>query len=181
MKQLALFFVLLVLTACSPLAPTVSPHNGHGSDDSQAVPYDALFIDSMIVHHQGAIEMAQEALQKAEHEELRALAEAILSTQQAEIDQMRAWREAWYPGLPATEGLHIHMGDMSVAPDDSRPYDLRFLEAMISHHEGALAMAQDALQKAEHEEIRALAEAIIETQQAEIEQMKEWQILWYGE
>lgn len=60
----------------------------------QGVPYDALFIDSMIMHHEGAIVMARQALEAAERPEIRQLAEAIISAQQREIDEMRAWRAA---------------------------------------------------------------------------------------
>lgn len=59
-------------------------------------------------------------------------------------------------------------------PDGNAPFDQRFLEAMIPHHEGAIAMARDALQKAEHAEIKELAQAIITAQEAEIAQMREW-------
>lgn len=182
MKRLLLFLALF-LAACRPAAPASSPHEVHGTHttaETAALPYDALFLDSMIVHHQGAVTMARQALEQAGHSELRALAISILTAQDAEIAQMRAWRQAWYPDLPPTEGLHIHMGPMEVPDDSSIPYDLRFIEAMIAHHEGAIAMAQDALQKAEHAEIRDLAKTIIATQQAEIEQMKRWRQEWYG-
>ncbi|MEZ0395701.1 MAG: DUF305 domain-containing protein [Anaerolineales bacterium] len=172
--------MLLFLSACQSVSPDASTHEAHSATEPASVPYDALFLDSMILHHQGAVEMARQALEQAEHPELRALAEAILAAQEAEIAQMRAWREAWYPDLPATEGLHIHMGPMEVEADASRPYDLRFIEAMIPHHEGAIAMAQDALQKAEHAELRDLAQAIIVAQQEEIEQMERWRMEWYG-
>ena len=57
--------------------------------------------------------------------------------------------------------------------------DLRFLQAMIQHHEGALVMAREALEKSQRLEIRQLATAIVTTQQAEIEQMRAWQKRWY--
>jgi len=60
--------------------------------------FDLMFIDMMIVHHQGAIAMANVALERAEHQEIRDLATSILSTQQGEIDQMQLWRDSWYPG-----------------------------------------------------------------------------------
>jgi uncharacterized protein (DUF305 family) len=52
---------------------------------------------------------------------------------------------------------------------------------MIPHHEGAIAMAQDAQQKAEHQEIKDLAQAIIAAQEGEIAQMKEWQQTWFAQ
>jgi uncharacterized protein (DUF305 family) len=63
--------------------------------------FDLMFIDMMIPHHAGAVAMAQVALSRAEHPELRALAEQIIASQSAEIEQMQAWREQWFPVAPA--------------------------------------------------------------------------------
>jgi uncharacterized protein (DUF305 family) len=145
----------------------------------QGTPYDALFIDSMIMHHEGALTMARQALEAAERSEIRQLAEAIISAQQNEIDQMRSWRAAWYPDLAPTAGMGMEMGPMTVA-DGPAPFDRRFIEAMIPHHEGAIAMARDALQRAERQEIRDLAQSIIAAQEAEIAQMRTWLKEWYG-
>jgi uncharacterized protein (DUF305 family) len=62
--------------------------------------FDLMFIDMMIPHHASAVAMAQVALTRAEHPELRALAEAIIVSQSAEIEQMQGWREQWFPGSP---------------------------------------------------------------------------------
>jgi uncharacterized protein (DUF305 family) len=62
--------------------------------------FDLMFIDMMVRHHQGAVAMAQVALERAEHQELRDFAQQMIDTQQAEIDQLRAWRDAWYPDAP---------------------------------------------------------------------------------
>jgi uncharacterized protein (DUF305 family) len=144
-------------------------------------PYDALFIDSMIVHHQGAINMANQALKEATKPEIKTLAENIIKAQQAEIAQMQEWRKAWYSDLAETTGMGKDMGTMEVSSDASKPFDQRFIEAMIPHHEGAIGMATDAQQKAEHEEIKQLTGAIITAQEAEIAQMKQWLKDWYGQ
>ena len=167
-----LFALLLLVSACSPAS-----HTSMAKD----VPYDALFIDSMIEHHQGAVDMAEQALMQAEHPELRVLAEAILADQKTEIAQMQSWRQTWYPDLSPTEGMHMDMGPMEAAEDTTKPYDLRFIEAMIPHHEGAIEMAKDALKNATRAEIRELAQAIITAQETEIAQMKQWFSAWYGE
>jgi hypothetical protein len=57
--------------------------------------FDAAFIEGMIPHHQGAIDMAQAALQSAKHEEIKAMARDIMSAQQREIDQMKQWQQSW--------------------------------------------------------------------------------------
>ncbi|MBI3964984.1 MAG: DUF305 domain-containing protein [Chloroflexi bacterium] len=61
-----------------------------------AQPFDRVFIDAMIPHHQSAVVAAEQALLKAEHAEIKQLATAIKTDQQREIDQMRQWRQAWY-------------------------------------------------------------------------------------
>lgn len=58
--------------------------------------FDKAFISEMIVHHQGAIDMANMALSKAEHQEIKDLAKAIISAQESEIKQMEQWQSSWF-------------------------------------------------------------------------------------
>lgn len=148
---------------------------------SSTAPFDAQFIDSMIEHHQGAITMAKQALAESERSEIRQLSEGIIAAQQKEIEQMKAWRQAWYPDLAATGGMGMGMGDMAVSSQGDQPFDQRFISAMISHHQGAIEMAKAAQTQAEHAEIKQLAEAIITAQEAEIEQMQTWNQQWFGQ
>ena len=178
---------LLLLTACAGSQPASTPMNhagDHGQMDhsqmaEEGVPFDAQFIDGMILHHEGAVTMAEQALVQSQRAELLTLAAEIIEAQQAEIEQMQTWRAAWYPDLPVTES-NMAMGDMEISDDASLPFDQRFLTAMISHHQGALGMATSALEQAEHEEIKTLANAIIATQQTEIAQMEAWLQAWFG-
>jgi uncharacterized protein (DUF305 family) len=163
-------------------------HDGSQWDDGDCrtsgesnAPYDAQFIDSMIEHHQGAIDMANQALKEASRPELKTLAQNIITAQEAEIKQMQDWRKAWYPDLAATGGMGMDMGDMEVSGDTTVPFDQRFITAMIAHHQGAIAMAKDAEQKAEHSEIKTLAQTIISAQESEITQMQQWQQEWFGQ
>lgn len=57
--------------------------------------FDKAFIEGMIPHHQGAIDMAKAAQQSAKHEEINRMADAIISAQQKEIDQMNQWMKDW--------------------------------------------------------------------------------------
>lgn len=148
-----------------------------GGSAADGQPYDALFIDRMIVHHEGAITMANQALEQAERPEITTLANAIITAQQAEIAQLQTWRTLWYPDLAETTGMD--MGSMEVPVGDA-PFDQRFIQAMIPHHQSAITMAQDALQNAERPEIKDLAQAIITAQEGEIAQMRQWLQEWYG-
>lgn len=58
--------------------------------------FDQAFLSEMIMHHQGAVVMAQAALQSAKHQEIKDMAQAIISAQTTEINQMRAWGKSWY-------------------------------------------------------------------------------------
>lgn len=58
--------------------------------------FDKAFIDEMIEHHEGAVAMAQAALQNAKHQEIKDMANAIISAQTKEINQMKVWRTSWY-------------------------------------------------------------------------------------
>ncbi len=171
MKKILLpsFFICILAMSCGgredPGQPAVQV------PDEQPAPFDARFIDAMTDHHLGAVAMAGEALDSTVQPEIVALAEGIIAGQSIEIDSMAAWRERWYPGLGATGGMGMSMGSMEVAASDGVSWDVRFLQAMISHHQGAIPMAQAALESAEHEELRVLAAGIITAQQEEIVEM----------
>jgi uncharacterized protein (DUF305 family) len=156
--------------------------------------YDLRFIDAMTPHHEGAIVMAKEALQKAKHPEIKKLATNIISAQNKEISELKKWRTAWYPQASAEPmAYNSQMGHMMPmkqeqkqammmnldlgAADDS--FDLRFINAMIPHHEGAVVMAKDSLGKSKRPELQTLAKDIITSQQAEIAEMKQWRKVWY--
>lgn len=57
--------------------------------------FDQVFLTEMIIHHQGAIEMAQLALTNAYHQEIKDLAKEIISAQNKEIIQMKMWQSEW--------------------------------------------------------------------------------------
>lgn len=156
--------------------------------------YDLRFIDGMIPHHQGALEMAKEALQKSKRPEIKQLANNIIKAQNQEIEQMKKWRKAWYPKAgdkPMAYNSQMgHMMEMSseqmkammMSTDlgtADADFDKRFLDAMIPHHEGALTMGKDALSKSKRPEIKQMAQDILTSQQKEIDQMNEWRKAWY--
>lgn len=77
-------------------------------------------------------------------------------------------------------GMDMSMNGMTAALQgkEADEFDRAFLLMMIPHHEGALEMAELARTHAKHDEIKALAEAIIASQSKEIAEMKSWQANW---
>jgi uncharacterized protein (DUF305 family) len=125
---------------------------------------------------------------------MKKLANNIIAAQNREINQMKEWRKAWYAKASSTPmAYHAQMNHMMAmtpeqmqnmmmsmdlgAADDQ--FDLRFINAMIPHHEGALVMAEDALKKSKRPEMKKLSQEILTSQKQEIEQMKEWRQAWY--
>ena len=67
-----------------------------GLDGKTGDEFDKAFLSEMITHHQGAVEMAQAALKDAKHQEIKTMANAIISAQTTEIKQMQDWQKTWY-------------------------------------------------------------------------------------
>jgi uncharacterized protein (DUF305 family) len=147
---------------------------------------DERFIDAMVPHHQGAIDMAEVALENAEHLEVLQLAENVISTQQAEIEELRLIKEQEFgtsevPAQMSPEEMEMMGMEDPAELANQRPFDLAFINAMIPHHESAIEMAQVALAESTNPTIRDLAGRIVDNQTREIEQMRGWLEEWYPE
>ncbi|MFZ2522626.1 MAG: DUF305 domain-containing protein [Minisyncoccia bacterium] len=58
--------------------------------------FDVVFLNQMIVHHQGAVDMANLALNNAKHPEIVELSKNIIEAQNREISDMKTWMKTWY-------------------------------------------------------------------------------------
>jgi len=203
-KKFAFMLILIAATAaCSGRPPanvatgdhanmdhSTTQHQNHAdmpsSPGAADAAYDLQFLDTMVAHHQGAIDMARLAGSRAQHDELRQLSGNIIRGQQVEVEKMQAWRAKWFNNAPPAvnmqfPGMSEGMSGMDLGrldPLKANAFDLEFIRQMIPHHEGALAMAKDAFTKGSNEEIKSLARQIVEAQEAEIAQMKRWQEEW---
>jgi uncharacterized protein (DUF305 family) len=156
------------------------------SPDAANAPYDLQFLDTMIEHHQDAVKMAKPIVEKTDKAELKAFAAKIIAAQNKEISQMKAWREKWFAGKPAAMNAEIPgmmdsmkgMNMKKMEGEGGKLLDMRFLDMMTKHHQGAITMSNEALDKAEHAEIKTLANQIIKAQEAEIKKMQDWKTAW---
>jgi uncharacterized protein (DUF305 family) len=153
---------------------------------------DRHFIEQMIPHHEGAIEMAEIALEKSQKNEVTSLANDIVKTQSKEISKMKQWYKDWY-GTDFSDinsidrvvgrGL-MHGGMMGNTPDteylkQAEDFDKAFIEEMIPHHQIAVMMSNMLSQGTERSEMKDLAKDIIESQTKEIKDMQNWYNAWY--
>lgn len=155
---------------------------------------DAHFIVMMIPHHEGAIAMAELALQRSRRPEIRSLAERIRTSQSQENAQMRRWYRQWYGsdvppwpgqgmGMRGGMGMGMGMPGFSTSLDALRTapdFDRAFLEQMIAHHRMGVMMASHAQWGTVHPELRKLEAVMVRLQSEEIEQMARWYQQWFG-
>lgn len=174
------------------LGVIISPLFWGGSSNKIVGSIDQHFIEQMIPHHEGAIEMAQLALVKAKRPETKTLATAIIAAQQKEITDMKAWYKVWFGTDVPVAGQHMmngHMMQGSMSHMDSmsgdmetlknaKDFDLEFAKQMIPHHEMAVMMAQMLQGSTNRSEMKILAQNIISSQNQEIEIMRGWIKMW---
>lgn len=158
-------------TAARP-SSTASVHNTQ----------DVAFASGMVPHHQQAVAMSDLVLERAASAELTALARQIKAAQGPEIERMTGWLREWGEPVPGEHGLGHGaatadgmLDEQAFAALDAATgtaFARSFLEGMIGHHEGAVDMAQEQLAKGQDVRVKALAQAVISGQTAEIALMK---------
>ncbi|WP_104118425.1 DUF305 domain-containing protein [Arthrobacter sp. B1805] len=164
---------------------------------------DVMFARMMIPHHQQAVEMSEMILAKdGVDPQVTDLATTIKDAQGPEIETMTGWLEVWGEPMEPEGGMEGNdmgdMGDMGGSGDmegmegmegmdgmmsedqmaalenaEGVEASRMFLESMTAHHEGAIDMAQDEVDNGQNPDAVELAETIVETQQAEIDQMQQ--------
>lgn len=180
----------LVLAACGGNGDSSTGHDGHATKSpSASAPAsqgqhnaaDVAFAKGMIPHHRQAVEMADLAPSRAGSPEVKKLAEQIKKAQDPEIKTLSGWLTSWGEEVPA-EGAMDHSahgtGGMMTAEEmdklknaSGKAFDTAFMEMMIKHHEGAVAMAKTEKADGAYEPAMKMADAIIRSQTAEITQM----------
>lgn len=162
------------LTASATSAGQVAAHNAD----------DVMFAQMMIPHHQQAVELAAMVPDRSTNPEVIALAAKIAGEQQPEINTMKALLLQWDvdPNEMSHESGHAGMAMAGMVDDATMvrldslkgaSFDMLWLQSMISHHEGAIAMAKAEIADGESADMTTLAGSIVTAQQAEIDQMKQ--------
>jgi uncharacterized protein (DUF305 family) len=140
---------------------------------------DVTFAQSMIPHHEQAVEMAKLAEENGSSPAVRKLAAEIEAAQSPEIKKMRAWLATWgRPEAKGMAGMDHGGGDMpgmmsskemaALKATTGRKFDDEFLKMMAEHHRGAIAMAKTEQKEGQNPEAQALAADVISAQTAEI-------------
>ncbi|WP_327265880.1 DUF305 domain-containing protein [Streptomyces sp. NBC_01232] len=180
----------LVLAACGS-NDSPAGHGGHASASPSASASaaqgqhnaaDAAFAKGMIPHHRQAVEMADLAPTRADSAEVKQLAEEIKKAQDPEIKTLSGWLASWGEQVPAEgamdHSMHGAGGGMMTAEEmenlknaSGKAFDTAFMELMIKHHEGAVAMAKTEQKDGSYQPAKDMADAIVTSQTAEITRM----------
>lgn len=130
------------------------------------------FITEMIPHHQEAVDTAKQVLARgATTPEIKTLMKNIITAQEKEIADMKSWYQMWY-GTPYQPSGNYEPMMRDLSKLSGNELDKVFLEDMVMHHMGAIMMAHSVQSYIEHDEVRNLTKAIIETQSEEIQLMR---------
>ncbi len=181
---LAALASFVVLTGCAGSDTASSGHamstmnvpNPQQTGHNQA---DVTFAQGMIPHHEQALAMAKLVDGRTRNAKVVDLAARIQKAQDPEIRQLNGLLKGW--GVTPSGGHSGHGSASGMMTDDDlanlgkakdAAFDRQWLEMMVKHHEGALAMAKTALQQGSDAEVKALAQKVIDGQQAEITEMR---------
>ncbi|MBB5788766.1 DUF305 domain-containing protein [Jiangella mangrovi] len=190
--------VIVLVTALGAFAMTRSsiPDGFSQSDVDRGRPHDSWgsmasgmmgrldargepeYLAEMVAHHEEAVDAARQ-LARSDRPEMRRFGESIVETQSAQIQQMRTWLRAWYPGHQRdADGYRPMMRDLSGLSGDE--LDEVFLREMIGHHMVAVMWSQQLLWGGGvHEQVAELARTIRDDQHAEIVDMQRWLAQWF--
>jgi uncharacterized protein (DUF305 family) len=179
----------LFLVSCSS-APSDAPTDHQNTDEPVITGEpagfnadDVAFATNMIPHHQQAVDLSALAPERSTDPELLELATRISAAQQPEIETLKVFLVQWKENTDTGSGHGGHGGTMQGMVDEATmtrleslsgaEFDTLWLESMISHHQGAIEMAKAEIANGENVDAKRLAQTIIDTQQAEIGQMKQ--------
>ena len=142
---------------------------------------DHDYASQMVLHHEAAIQMAEEELRTGSNQEMKTTAQDIITKQRTEIGQFNAFTSSHQPMQPLVPQFNTvqktNMDKMMAASDarqlTARP-DYDFAQLMVDHHQAAIDNSEALLQYGRNTTTRALAQAIIADQRREIAALQNW-------
>lgn len=137
--------------------------------------FDLRYVNSMIAHHRGAMILAEQLGQNTTRPEMKELANKILADEPVAIAELYKWKKEWY-------------GDIKIVRDPvvanlgpaGETFDLRFLNAIIAHHEIGILMTKETRQKSNRAEILDNADAVEKFLSGGLQALKGLRNSWYN-
>ena len=145
--------------------------------------FDYDFANTMMAHHQQAIDMAQMEISKGSNAETKSMAENIVKAQQAEIAEFKnILKDYKMPEMKKEGGeMHNELGEIMNKMDAKMKgmkmtgnADKDFVMMMIPHHESAVTMAENEIAHGKNLALKKMAQKIMDDQGKEIKQFQDW-------
>lgn len=135
---------------------------------------DLRYIDGMIAHHLNAIYLAKQG-EQSHRKEIRDLSASIIVADEQGIKDLYAQKNKMYnDSRVISEYEKINLGELNDT------FDLRFLNALIAHHEDAIRVAKELRTKSKHTETLDVANTVIMNLSTGIQTLTTWRRDWYG-
>ena len=135
---------------------------------------DLRYINAMIAHHRGAMLVAEQAT-ISERPEVKNLANDILKNEPAAIAELYTWKKEWYNDTrKVADPVVPRLGAYDAT------FDLRFLNAVIGHHENGVVMTKEVRLKSSNAQVLNNANAVEDFLTGGIEMLKGWRKGWYA-
>lgn len=190
--QIALTAAVMIAVGLSVWSAVDDGADAARSPSEQSV--EVGFVRDMAVHHSQGVAMAEIVHRRSNDDDLAMFANDIALGQQSQLGRFYGWLEQWDvpPTGPDSMGWMPH-GSESEAMDAAMPMpglvsrdqlvaltelpvevaETQFLQLMIAHHRGAITMAEAVLELPVRPEVRRIGEAIVSTQQTEIDALND--------
>lgn len=136
---------------------------------------DLRYINAMISHHRGAMLLAEQASTQTQRTEMKDLSAMILKDEPKAIDELYAWKEDWYKDTRKVKDPVVS----NLGTYDEK-FDLRFLNALVAHHEAGLMMTDEVKTKSSRTEILNNADAVDTFLTTTLKVFKDWRMSWYN-
>ncbi len=135
---------------------------------------DRRYLNAMITHHEQAINLAKQAEALSQRQEIKDLAADIIANEPKLIDELYAYKKSWYRDKrPAPSPRRQNLGT------EGETFDLRFLNALIAHHEEGVNMAKEIKTKSSRTEILDNADEVINFLNNSLTTLRSWRLDWY--
>ncbi|HQV65023.1 MAG TPA: DUF305 domain-containing protein [Candidatus Paceibacterota bacterium] len=136
---------------------------------------DLRYINTMIAHHRGAMLLAEQVSIQTQRQEMKDLSAMILKDEPPAIDELYAWKKQWYGDTKKVKDpIVANLGNYD------EKFDLRFLNALIAHHEMGLVMTDEIKTKSSRTEILNNADAVDTFLTTTLKLFKDWRVQWYN-
>lgn len=137
--------------------------------------FDLRYINAMISHHRGAMLLAEQLSRNTTRPAMKELAQNILKDEPGAIADLYAWKKSWYGDARSVRDPIV----ANLGPSDDK-FDLRFLNAIIAHHEIGIIMTKETRQKTSRVEILNNADAVEAFLANGLEALKGLRSEWYN-